>query len=355
MKNPTLSLQSPKLEQRTRERREQINAQAIKDARMHAEISRPLPRDKSSKPYTGTYTAQWLDVRTEGLQDIQPEAHTAKIRHALAAAQAERAEIKHRITGLEHANRLAKYEQDGNPASGFRGLNRTGLLFGIVCYLAEVAFYSWSFQFIGDSLLFSLLIAIGICMGGVMLARGILDALAKRETLGRKAYIIAGIISAVALASFAGLAMLRAQSMSSEEVTMSGWFFFSISVFFFVATIIICHRYFPKGNDAATDAARTLADGIKSGQRDIERLNERLKAVNDSLASHMEQYTHITSMANHFTERINSLHRETIELYHNANITARKDNATPECFLEPIADLPPAPTIPTIELNLSDK
>ncbi len=349
----TLSLYNRALEQRINDRKETINAQAVKDAHLHAENGKPLPREKSIKPLTGTYTAQWLDMRSEGLQELQTDAHTAKIRLTIDAINVERDTIETRINALDHQNRIAKHKMNDTFISGLRSLKRKGILSIAVFSVAEVAFNAWSLQIVGDSLLFAAAIALGLALANGWMARGIVDYLRKREELGHKAYLIAGGIGAIALSCFIGLAALRTQAMSSGTTHIGMWFFLTINLFFFIATVLVCAKYFPKGTEEAENAWVVQNDEIEKRQAEIDKLRTETKTLTASVTEHTDKYLHVISMARHFAERINSLHRETIELYRSTNLTARGDHATPDAFHEPIADLPIIPSFPLINLKHS--
>ncbi len=349
----TLSLYNRALEQRVNDRRATINAQAVKDAHLHAESSKPYAREKSIKPLTGTYTAQWLDMRSEGLQELQTDAHSAKIRLTIDAVTAERDALENRVTTLEHQNRIAKHKLNGTYISGLRALKRKGVLSIAVFSVAEVVFNAWSLQIVGDSLLFASVIALGIALANGWMARGIVDYLRRREELGRKAYLIAGGIASIALSCFIGLAALRTQAMQSGTAHMGIWFFLAVNLFFFVATILVCAKYFPKGTEEAENAWAMQNDEIEKRQAEIDKLRVEIKKLSAAITEHSEKYLHVISMARHFAERINSLHRETIELYRSTNLSARRDNVTPEAFHESVADLLPIPSFPVINLKHS--
>jgi hypothetical protein len=347
----TLGMLIPEHEKKISTARERINAQVVKDARMHASSDRPLVSDKSAVPYTGTYTAQWMQTLTELLASIQQDAHASKIILAIQAAKKTLAGIKAMIVEREHENKLAKYEIGGKVPTGNK-LGRIGLLYFLGSFLAEIAFNSWSFEFLGSNLLFSILIAIGIGLGTIILARGVLDVLAKRDTLGRKAYAIAAGIFAVALVFFSGLSIVRSQMMASENVSLGSWWFLSGNLFFFLVALLVCHFYFPKQKE--TDEERELCakhDGIKKRDAEIERLKNEYKTVSETLAKDTADYLHLSSIASHDYKRINALHRETIELYKSTNLIARKDQATPEFFNDSIPDLPEPPAIDSIDIN----
>lgn len=328
----------PELEKRILEKDSELKAKAIKEGKFLGMQNRPGISDRL-EPYLGFIKSGYDDLRAQILQFIQPDVHTAKMRTDGIALEQKQAELAVQITRLTHENNVAEHELGGKVPVAKKS-NWRGQLALAICYLGELVFNAWSFEFMGDSLLFSLVIAAGITMGMYLFARGILYCLA-RGAADRKMYAAAIALAIPALLLIMVLSSWRSKMLgATSDVSVSPFVFAAVNLFLFIGSMLASYFFFPKQEEAQADRElRTKYDAIQERKAKIQELSaekDRLEAEAREQALHHQQ---VISLANHAAERINTLYHETAEAFKATLLMHRDDRQTPECFCEPLPPL----------------
>ena len=330
----------PELEKRILEKDVELKAKAIKEAKFFGMQNRPGVMDRI-EPYVGFIKTGYEDLRAQILQLIQPDMHEAKMRTNGLALEEQRTDVQKQIARMEHENTIALHELDGKVPERHKGKSSLGWIALVVIYLGELVFNAWSFEFIGDGLLFSLLIALGVTVGMSLFAHGIMRLLNRYPEEGYKAYLKAAALAVPAVALIGVLSVWRSQMINAQnEVSVQPAVFAAVNLFMFIASMLVSHFFFPKKEVAAAD--RELQAKFDAIQEREDKIAE-LKTTRDNLdRKAREQALHhqqIISLSNHATERINTLYNETVEAFKASLLTHRDDKLTPDCFTDPIPSL----------------
>lgn len=335
--NNTYGHTYPELEKRILEKDAELKAKAIKEGKFLGMQNRPGISDRL-EPYLGFIRSGYDDLRAQVLQLIQPDMHATKMKTNGIALEQKQAELSVQIARLSHENTVAKHELDGKVPTKKKASNWTGRAVLAICYLGELVFNAWSFEFMGDSLLFSIVIAAGITTGMYLFARGIMYCLERAQTEGRKMYLAAAALSIPALALIMVLSSWRANMLNSTgDVSVSPMVFGAVNLFLFVGSMLASYFFFPKQEEASADRVlRAKYNAILEREEKIKELSkekEKLEAEARDQALHHQQ---IISLANHAAERINTLYHETAEAFKSSLLAHRDDKQTPACFCEPL-------------------
>lgn len=331
----------PELEKRILEKDGELKAKAVKEGKFLGMQNRPGISDRL-EPYLGFIKSGYDDLRAQIVQFIQPDMHAAKMKTDGIAFEQKQAEVAVQIARLTHENNVAEHELGGKVPVKKKS-NWHGRLVLAICYLGELVFNAWSFEFMGDSLLFSIVIAAGITMGMYLFARGILYCLTRAANGDRKMYAAAVGLAIPALALIMVLSSWRADMLGATgEVSISPFVFAAVNLFLFIGSMLASYFFFPKEEQAQADRdLQAKHDAINERKTKITELvaeKDRLESQAREQALHHQQ---VISLANHAAERINTLYHETAEAFKSTLLLHRDDKQTPQCFCEPLPELKP--------------
>lgn len=333
----------PELEKRILEKDGELKAKAVKEGKFLGMQNRPGVADRM-EPYLGFIKSGYDDLRAQIAQFIQPDMHAAKMKTDGNALEQKQAEISVQITRLSHENNIAEHELGGKvPAA--RKSNWGGRLVLAICYLGELVFNAWSFEFMGDSLLFSLVIAAGITMGMYLFARGILYCLGRADA-DRKMYAAAAGLAIPALVLIWVLSTWRSNMLGATgDVSVSPLVFAAVNLFLFIGSMLASYFFFPKNEELATDRElRTKYAVIQERKKKIEELSSEKDRLETQAREQTLHHQQVISLATHAAERIDTLYRETAEAFKSSLLAHRDDRQTPACFCEPLPELKPIST-----------
>lgn len=330
----------PELEKRMLEKDTELKAKAIKEAKFFGMQNRPGLTDKID-PYIGFIRSGYEDLRAQILQMIQPDMHEAKMRTNGIALEQKQADVQKDIARLEHENTVALHDLDGKVPAKQRGKNTMGWAVLAIIYMGELVFNAWSFEFMGDSLLFSLFIALGVTLGMSLFAHGIMRLIANVATEGNKAYLKAAALAAPALLLIGVLSSWRSQMIgASGEVSVHPVVFAAVNVFLFIGSMLASHFFFPKKEEAATDRElRGKHDAIEEREARIKELKAQKESLDHEAREQALHHQQIISLSTHANERISTLYHETVEAFKTTLLAHRDDRLTPDCFTDEIPTL----------------
>lgn len=336
----------PELEKRINAKDAELKSKSQKEGKFLGMQNRP-GKDESIEPYFGFIRSGYEELRAQVLQFIQPDMHAAKMKANGMAHEQKQAELSVTIGRLTHENRVAKHELDGKVPDMRHNKNTAGWLVYGAIYLGEIVFNAWSFEFMGDSLLFSLLIACGITVGMYLFSRGIMYLINRAQTEGLRMYIATFCLALPAIALIVVLSTWRAAMLSSDgDASVSPWVFAVVNLFLFVGSMLASYFFFPKKEEQQTDRElRARFTTIEKRTEEIKKLTAEKEKTETEAREQALHHQQIMSLANHAAERIDALYQETAETYRSVLLAHRDDRITPECFTQPIPPLKPMPFI----------
>ncbi len=340
--NNTYGHTYPELEKRILEKDAELKSKAIKEAKFLGMQNRPGVMDKL-EPYIGFIKSGYEDLRAQVLQLIQPDMHDAKMRTNGTALEHKQTEIGSNIARLTHENTIAKHELDGKVPDMRHTSNWKGVVILALIYLGELVFNAWSFEFMGDSLLFSLFIAASITAGMYLFSRGIMYLIARAQNEGRKFYLGVAALAIPALALIAVLSSWRATMLGSTgETSVHPGIFAVVNLFLFIGSMLASYFFFPKKEEAQADRAlRAKYEAILEREDKITGLKTEKDKLEDQAREQALHHQQIISLANHATARIATLYNETAEAFKSTLLAHRDDKLTPDCFCDPVPPLTP--------------
>lgn len=340
--NNTYGHSYPELEKRILEKDAELKAKAIKEGKFLGMQNRPGISDRM-EPYLGFIRSGYDDLRAQVLQLIQPDMHATKMKTNGIALEQKQAEISVQIARLTHENAIAKHELDGKVPAKKKASNWKGRVVLAISYLGELVFNAWSFEFMGDSLLFSIVIAAGITMGMYLFARGIMYCLERAQTMGRKMYLAAIGLAIPALALIMVLSSWRANMLNSTgDASVSPIVFAAVNLFLFIGSMLASYFFFPKQEDANADRElRIKYDAILGREEKIKMLSGEKDTLETEARDQALHHQQIISLADHAAKRIDTLYHETAESFKSSLLAHRDDRQTPACFCDPLPALKP--------------
>ncbi|MEO5643901.1 MAG: hypothetical protein ABIQ40_18680 [Bacteroidia bacterium] len=335
----------PELEKQIQEKDTELKREARREGKFLGMQNRPGLSESSLEPYFGFIKTGYEGLRAQIFQIIQPDVHEAKMKANCSAMEQKQAEIAVKIIRLTHENTVAKHELDGKVPDVRHGRNLNGWLVLGAIYLGELVFNAWSFEFMGDSLLFSLLIALGVSVGMYLFSRGIMSLISRFQ--GMKMYLSVIGLALPALALILVISTWRANMLNaSGEESMNPAVFAVVNIFLFIASMLASYFFFPKKEEQDADRKlRGQFEAIEKRTNEIAKLSAEKDKLETDAREQALKHQQIMSLANHAAERIDTLYHETAEIFKSTLLAHRDDRMMPVCFSYPVPELKSLPTI----------
>ncbi len=322
-----------------------------KRAKHHALASQPALKGDMLDPFFGPTTAGYSKLCVTVVERTQPETRSTQARAESEQFRKKCDAIDTQINELATYNKSARYELEGKtrPKKGLPKLIR--LAWDACIYGADIAFNTMAFEFLRHGLLISIICALFVALGTYVASWGILHFLERTKTERVKAYMMIGIITAVLVAIFYGLALGRASLMGDQEHFVGPWFFFAMNVFLLLTSVLISKRFSTKAAVSPEQATiNQQFETVEQNEANIATLSAQRIQLENAHNTRMLEHVQLISMTTHALYLVQALYRESFAVFKSTNMLYRPDRRTPDCFSSPLPPLDSVPSLPTITL-----
>jgi hypothetical protein len=272
----------------------------------------------------------------KGLQSAVhfPEVNTDKLR-----VEAETKKALEVINELKFKNNDAITEQKKLNVGSFYNNVREIRIKSFLLFMAEAFFTSLSFQFFGENLLVSILIAIPFTMAVSEYSRLVADQYKKyHNPIKRRVFLMLATLFASLV--FLGLSYYRSQALGKEGVSIGTLFFVLINIFIFLVSAFLHYKYSPtKEETLKFHAHKRLKKEIDQRKAEIIKIEEHINELEVNLNEKAKLAIEIDHYAKNCIEEVKKIYEEAVEIFKSTNIMLRKDGEIPECFAEPTPKL----------------
>jgi hypothetical protein len=345
---PTGNIFDPVLEEMLQKRDSELKVLAEKNAKNFAQRKLPNPKGDSLLIYTSDTKAGYEKLAADTCHYLQPEAHFPE-------AKIDAAYFKEKAKNLdtEINDKEAKNQNDENALKDFaRNSVPSRITWALVATLfitiGEIAFNTKSFQIVGESMLFALLLSCCVS-ASVLLFSHIVPMLYKGAISKLQRIIIVAGSLLLITCLFIGLSVLRSSYLATHEVYVKPSYFVIINLFFFIVSALVSFFVMPTWAEIKQNALLLkLQYTVKRRKKEIERLKAELEKIKEIILERTKIRIRITHLANYTLERIRKMYYESIGIFKTTNMIYRSDNTPPDCFSQD----PPIPEIESIYFTI---
>ncbi len=263
-----------------------------------------------------------------------PEVNTERLK---VDAQIKRG---HELTNeLRYKNQNDETEQKKLNVSAIYNNVREMRAKTLLFFAAEAFFTSLSFQFFGENLLVSILIAIPFTMAVSEYAHLVAQQYRKYQVpLKRKIFLILATLFAALV--FLGLSYFRSMALGKEGISIGTLFFVLVNIFIFLVAAFLHYRYSPTKEELLKFRAhKKLKDEIDKRDAEIKKIEQHMEELKDKLNEKAMLALQLDHYAKNTLEEIRMLYREAIAELKDTNLRLRTDKVDPKCFSEPTPEL----------------
>jgi hypothetical protein len=262
-----------------------------------------------------------------------PEVNTDKLN---IAAETKRAQEV--INELKFKNNNTETEQKKLNVHNIYQNVREIRIKSFLLFAAEAFFASLSFQFFGESLLFSILIAIPFTMAVSEYSHLVADQYKKYlNPLKRRIFLLLATLFASMV--FFGLSYFRSQALGYKGFSIGTIFFVMINLFIFLVSAFLHYKYSPSKEETLKfHAHKKLKEEIGEREAKMSQITEHINELDNKLNEKAKLAIQVDHYARNCMEEIKTAYREAVETFKNTNIMLRRDNLIPESFSEPIPE-----------------
>ena len=264
----------------------------------------------------------------------QPDVATDRLK-----VQAEIKKTSNTINELENKGNQAEKEQKNLKIEGVYQNFREIRIKNILLFGAEVLFTSLSFQFFGENLLVSILIAIPFTLAVSEYAH--LVALQYKKytnVIKKRIFLLAAILFASLV--FFGLSYFRSQALGKEGLSVSTFFFVLINLFIFLVSAFLNYKYsMTKEEKINYHIYKKLKKEREKYDTKAELLKQHISDMDTQLQDKGVLTLQIDDFAKTSLKEIQKYYEETIGKMKSTILLLRIDNVIPECFSEPTPKL----------------
>ena len=259
----------------------------------------------------------------------QPEVATDRLK-----VEAEIKKTSNTINELENKGNQAEKEQQNLNIEGHYQTLKEVRIKNILFFGAEVLFTSLSFQFFGENLLISILIAIPFTLSVSEYAHLVAMQYKKyTNVLKRRIFLLASILFASLV--FFGLSYFRSQALGKEGVSVSTFFFVLINLFIFLVSAFLHYKYsMTKEEKISYHIYKKLKKEKEKYDAKAELLRQHISDMDTQLQDKGVLTLHIDDFAKTSLKEIQKYYEETVGKLKSTNLLLRTDNVIPECFSE---------------------
>lgn len=258
-----------------------------------------------------------------------PEVATDRLK-----VEAEIKKTNSTINEIENKRNQAEKEQKNLKIEGVYQNFREIRIKNILLFGAEVLFTSLSFQFFGENLLISILIAIPFTLAVSEYAHLVAVQYKKyTNVIKKRIFLLASILFASLV--FFGLSYFRSQALGKEGVSVSTFFFVLINLFIFLVSAFLNYKYsMTKEEKVNYHIYKKLKKEKEKYDSKAEDLRQHISDMDNQLQDKGVLALHIEDFAKSSIKEIQKNFEETVGKFKSINLQLRNDNVIPECFSE---------------------
>jgi len=263
-----------------------------------------------------------------------PEVATDKIKVA-----AENKKSNDAIKELNYRKQQIETDQKKLNIHGIYQNIREIRLKTLLFFAAEAMFTSLSFQFFGENLLMSILIAIPFTIAVSEYAHLVAMQYKKYDNIiKRRVFLILSILFASMV--FFGLSYFRSQALGKEGLSIATFFFVMINLFIFLVAAFLHYKYsMTKEDKIKYHTYQQLKKEIEIKDAEIKQIEQHISDMDSQLHEKAMLALHLEHCAKNTIEEIQKHYEEAVERLKSTNLLLRTDNVIPECFPEPTPKL----------------
>jgi len=270
---------------------------------------------------------------------LQSAVHFPEINSDRMNVEAEREKANNLIKDLKLKNQDTEAEQKKLNIDGIYRNVREIRIKNALFFAAEALFTSLSFQFFGENLLISILIAIPFTIAVSEYAHLVAMQYKKYPNpIKRRLFLMASILFASIV--FFGLSYFRSQALGKEGFSIATLFFVMINLFIFLVSAFLHYKYsMTKEEKVKYHTYKMLKEEIEKRNAEIIQIGQHICDLDTQLQEKAMLAFQLEHCAKNTIEEIQKHYEEAVEKLKSTNILSRKDNVYPECFLEPTPEL----------------
>jgi hypothetical protein len=272
-------------------------------------------------------------------KELQSAVHFPEVNTDKLNVNAETKRAQEAINELKFKNNNTEAEQKKlNVHNIYRNVREMRIK-SFLLFAAEAFFASLSFQFFGESLLVSILIAIPFTMAVSEYSHLVADQYKKYQNpLKRRVFLLLATLFASLV--FFGLSYFRSQALGKEGFSIGTLFFVMINLFIFLVSSFLHYKYSPSKEETLKfHAHKKLKEEIDGRKAEMSQIIGHINELDAKLNEKAKLAIQVDHYAKNCIEEIKVAYAEAVGNFKNTNIMLRKDNAIPENFSEPIPEL----------------
>lgn len=342
MKNNSLSkierISDPVLEQKITKGHQELNEQAVKDARHYADRNQPGISDQNIQPYIGNIKAGYEKLGAEIFIALQPSVNFPEGKLDIDNYKEKDRKLDEKIREKEDENRQDKYDLGDFNSHDIPARVKWALISTLIITIGDVIYNTKAFQVTGENLLFSLLISLALSFGIFLFSHVTALLIKKFIKKWQKWSVGIGSIILVGGVSYA-LAIFRSSYLALHDININPGFFVIINLFLFIISVLVSYFLLPSWEELKENKSKLqIYKRIQRRSKEIVAINEE-KLKNKLVLDEINKIRlRIISYATYYGDLINKMYVETVEKFKSTNLTSRTDRKIPACFHQPIPE-----------------
>ncbi len=272
-------------------------------------------------------------------KELQSAVHFPEVNSDKINVEAGKEKANDVIKELKLKNQDTEAEQKKLNIDGIYRNVREIRIKNALFFAAEALFTSLSFQFFGENLLISILIAIPFTIAVSEYAHLVAMQYKKYQNIIKKRLFL---LSAILFASivFFGLSYFRSQALGKEGLSVATLFFVMINLFIFLVSAFLHYKYsMTKEEKVKYHTYKMLKEEIDKRNAEIIQIVQHFSDMDTQLQEKAMLAFQLEHYAKNTIEEIKKHYEEAVERLKSTNILLRRDKVVPECFSEPTPKL----------------
>jgi cation transport ATPase len=336
--NPNERLHDPVLEDHIQKRDKELKEQAIKNARHYAKSNQPRINDENLEPFIGDLKRGYEKTGAEVNQKLQTSSQFSDAKMEADYYKAKDGELETEIESLTAQNHNDELLAGDVTTSDVPKRILWILIFSICLFVGEVAYNTNALQVIGETLIFSLFIAITITVAILLLAHFTSHLFKVAKTSFRRKAVIAGSVS-LATIVFIGLGILRSAYLKNHGADVNPIFFVVFNLLFYVVALLLSFFVYPTREEVLHyRKCLEVLKQIKKRTLRIEACKTERENIKREVLEKAKMRMRIIHYSNSLMETIRKMYKEAVEIFKSHNLLMRTDRKTPSCFLYEIPE-----------------
>lgn len=318
----------------------QKNLEDIRSTAIHlAKKGLPNPTGDNLHSYTGEVISRYDAMESYALQQILPANSQSEVKSIKESTETKLAELRTFRQALEAdlLNMEDELKKQGIKLDEFVALlpEKTNDLIPYLIVAGEVILNAGAFQLLGDNLLMSIGISVGVT-GGLFLLAKMLGKFLKESTADKKIKILVVVgATALAMAVFYIIASMRTEYLKDQaHYEIHPALLMLINLLFYIVTLWHFYRK-TETLKKREDNERLLKlkekfDGLK---KQIAEIKAEEKKISEEATVSVDMVSHKPEYAGYVVERIARWKDEIDRTFIAQNLRSRSDKKTPNCFI----------------------